>query len=128
MAQKKIIRTIFFLRKYDHVSEYFSKFQLQSVHEIFISQLFSQTIFQFLGKLPLKFLNLDYVRTSRSTRWNSLGCIALPLRKSKLVQNSVSYKIVKRYNFLMSNNLLPLNLNEFTDKQKKNSYVKLNCT
>ena len=30
LAQKKIIRTIFFLQKYDHVSEYFSKFKLQS--------------------------------------------------------------------------------------------------
>ena len=125
LAQKKIIRTIFFLRKYDHVSEYFSKFQLQSEHEIFISQLFSETIFQFLGKSPLKFLNLDYVKTRRSTRSNSLGCIPLPLRKSKLAQNSVSYKTVKCYNFLTSNNLLPLNLNEFTDKQKKDFYVKL---
>ena len=126
LAQKKIIRTIFVLRKYDNVSEYFSKFQLKSVHEIFISQLFSETIFQFLGKSPLKFLNLDYVKTRRSTRSNSLGCIPLPLRKSKLAQNSVSYKIVKCYNFLMSNKLLPLNLNEFTDKQKKDFYVKLN--
>ena len=125
LAQKKILRTIFFLRKYDHVSEYFSKFQLQSVHEIFISQLFSETIFQFLGKSPLKFLNLDYVKTRRSTRLNSLGCIPLPLRKPKLAQNSVLYKIVKCYNFLMSNNLLHLNLNEFADKQKKDFYVKL---
>ena len=124
LAQKKIIRTIFFLGKYDHVSEYFSKFQLQSAHEIFISHLFSETIFQFLGKSPLKFLNLDYLKTRRSTRSNSLGCIPLPLRKSKLLQNSVSYKIVKCYNFLMSNKLLPLNLNEFTDKQKKDFYVK----
>ena len=128
-AQKKIIRTIFCLRKYDHVSEYFSKFQLQSVHKIFISQLFSETIFQFLEKSPLKFLNLDYVKTRRSTRSNSLGYIPLPLRKSKLAQNSVSYKTVKSYIFLMSKNLLPLNPNEFTDKQKKDFYVKLKkCT
>ena len=129
LAQKKIIRTIFFLEKYDRVSKYFSKFQLQSVHEIFISQLLSETIFQLLGKSPLKFLNLDYVKTHRSTRSNSLGCIPLPLRKSKLPQNSVSYNIVKCYNFLMSINLLPFNLNEFTDKQKKDFYVKLKkCT
>ena len=65
----------------------FSKFQLQSVHEIFISQLFSETNFQYLGKSTLKFLNLDYVKTRRNTRSNSLGCIPLPLRKSKLAQN-----------------------------------------
>ena len=87
LAQKKIIRTIFLLRKYDHVLEYFSKFQLQSVHEFFISQLFSETIFQFLEKSPLKVLNLDYVKTRRSTRSNSLGCIPLPLRKFGFVQN-----------------------------------------
>ena len=88
-------------------------------------EFLSANCFQFLGKSPLKFLNLDYVKTRRSTRSNSLGCIPLLLRKSKLAQNSVSYKIVKCYNFLMSNNLLPLNLNEFTDKQKKNFHVKL---
>ena len=40
LIQKKIIRTIFFLRKYDHVSEFISKYRQQNLYEMFISQLF----------------------------------------------------------------------------------------
>ena len=55
----------------------------------------------------------------RPTRRGSLGCLSLPLRKTKLAQNSVSYKTLKCFNFLLSKDLLPLNLNEYSDKQKK---------
>ena len=61
----------------------------------------------------------------RLTRRGSLGCLSLPLRKTKLAQNSVSYKTLKCFNFLLSNDLLPLNLNEYSDKQKKDFFVKL---
>ena len=55
----------------------------------------------------------------RLTRRASLECLSLPLKKSKLAQNSLSFKTLKCFNFLMSNDLLPLNVNEHSDKQKK---------
>ena len=61
----------------------------------------------------------------RLTRRGSLVCFSLPLRKTKLAQNSVSYKTLKCFKFLLSNDLLPLNLKEYSDKQKKKIFVKL---
>ena len=123
LIQKKIIRAIFFLRKYDHVSEYFSKYRLQNVYEMFINQLCSEAMVQFLEVSPLNFLNLQSRKMGRLTHRGSLGSVSLPLRKTKLAQNSVSYKTLKCFKFLMSNNLLPLNLSEHSDKQKNDFFV-----
>ena len=78
-----------------------------------------------LRSVTLTFLNLQPRKMGRLTHRGSLGCLSLPLRKTKVAQNSVSYKTLKRFNFLMSNDLLPLNLNENSDKQKKDFFVKL---
>ena len=83
LTKKKVLRTIFFLRKYHHVSKYFPKYQLQNVHEMFISQLCSEAMFQFLEVSPLNFSNLQSRRMGRLTRRGSLGCLSLPLRKTK---------------------------------------------
>ena len=67
LIQKKIIRTNFFLRKYDHESEYFSKYRLQNVYEMFISQLCSEAMLQFIEMSPLIFLNLQSRKMGRLT-------------------------------------------------------------
>ena len=107
VIQQQIIRTNFFFPKYDHESEYFSKYQLQNVYEMFISQLCSEAIFQFLEVFSLNLLSLQSRKMGRLTRRGSLGCLSLPLMKTKLAQKSVSYKTLKCFNFLLSNDLVP---------------------
>ena len=118
MIQQQIIRTNFFLPKYDHESEYFSKYQLQNVYEMFISQLYSEAIFQFLEVFSSNLLSHQSRKMGRLTRRGSLGCLSLPLMKTKLAQKSVSYKTLKCFNFLLSNDLVPPNLNEYSESKK----------
>ena len=52
--------------------------------------------------------------------YKQISALSPPLRKTKLAQISVSYKTET---FWLSNDLLPLNLNEYSNKGKKDFFV-----
>ena len=59
ICQKRILRTIFFKRKYDHITIKFNDLGINTVHEIYVTQLYKETIFQYLKNSPLDFLNVS---------------------------------------------------------------------
>ena len=54
LFQKRILRTIFFKQKFEHITSKFKEFGLETVHEIYLNQLFKETIFQYLKRSPSK--------------------------------------------------------------------------
>ena len=52
LVQKRILRTIFFRRKFDQITEKFSEYNIDTVFELFLDTVFKEVIYQILGKSP----------------------------------------------------------------------------
>ena len=50
LFQKRILRSTFFKRKFEHITSKFIELGLETVHEINLSQLFKETFFQYLNR------------------------------------------------------------------------------
>ena len=57
LLQKRTLRTNFFRRKFDYITEKFSDYNNDAVFELFLDTVFKEIIYQRLGKLPLNFLD-----------------------------------------------------------------------
>ena len=57
--QKRILKTIFFIRKFDHITEKFSEYNIDTVFDLFLDTVFKEVIYQIHSKPPLKFLDFN---------------------------------------------------------------------
>ena len=89
LFQKRILRTIFFKRKFEHITSKFNELGLETVHEIYLNQFFKETIFQYLKRSPLDYLNINKFSYRRSTRSTSNGMIPFYRCKTKMMENSL---------------------------------------
>ena len=100
VAQKKLLRTIAFKRKFEYISHIFEEHNIETVHDMFLRQLVSETVLQFHGTSPLKFLEKHNVKAKRMTRFSSKGLVNSFFTKSCITEKSIEDKIVKCFNFL----------------------------
>ena len=119
ICQKRILRTIFFKRKYEQITAKYKDLGIDTVHENDLNQLFKETIFQYLKRSPLDFLNVSNYSNKRNTRSTSNGMIPFYRCRTKTMENFLSCKIVKCFNFLMSNKLLPDKIEMYSQEQLK---------
>ena len=117
ICQRRILHTIFFKRKYDHITTKFNDLGIDTVHETYVTQLFKEIIFQYLKYSPLDFLNVSNCSNKRNTRSTSKKMIPFSRCRTKAMKNSLSCKIVKCFNFLMSNKLLPHKIETYPQEQ-----------
>ena len=89
LVQKKILRTIFFKRKYEHITNVFIEYNIHTVFDIFFIQIFHETFRQLRNESPLKFLIRDKTSTMK-TRSKSKGLLILPALRTTKTKNSVS--------------------------------------
>ena len=89
LFQKRILRTIFFKRKFEHITSKFNELGLETVHEIYLNQFVKETIFQYLKRSPLDYLNINKFSYRRSTRSTSNGMIPFYRCKTKMMENSL---------------------------------------
>ena len=123
LFQYRILRTIFFKRKFEHITSKFNELGSETVHEIYSNQLFKETIFQYLKLSPLDYLKINKFSYRRSTRFTSNGMITFYRCKTKMMETyktSHAYKNVECFNFLMSNRLLPDNIGTYSDEKLSN--------
>ena len=66
-VQKRILRTIFFRRKFDQITEKFSEHKIDTVFELFLDTVFKEVIYQILGKSPIKFLDFNQLNNCTQT-------------------------------------------------------------
>ena len=99
IMQKRILRIIFFRRKFDHITEKFSEHNIDTVFELFLDTVFKEVIDQILGKLPLNFLDFNHLSNCRQTRARSLRMLRSKSVRSNSLLQSVSVKVLKFYIF-----------------------------
>ena len=94
-----MLRTIFSKQKFEHITSKFIEVGLEKVHEIYLNQMFKETIFQCQKSSPLDYLNINNFFLRRSTASTSNGMIPFFRCKTKMMENSLSYKTVKCFIF-----------------------------
>ena len=77
----------------------------------------SETVLQVHGTPPLKFLEKHNVKAKRMTRFSSKGLVNSFFTKSCITEKSIEGKIVKCFNFLQKNDLLPTDLKSYSSHQ-----------
>ena len=98
IMQKQILRTISFLREFDHITEKFSQHSIDTVFDLFLDTVFKEVIYQTLGKSPLKFLNFNQLNNWKQTRARILRMLRLKSVRSNCLLQPVSVKVLKFYN------------------------------
>ena len=46
LMQKRILRSIYFRRKFDHITEKFSEYNIDTIYELFLDTVFKEIIYQ----------------------------------------------------------------------------------
>ena len=99
LMQKRVLRTIFFMRKFDHSTEKFSENNIDIVSDLLLDTVSKEVIYQILGKSPLKFLDFNQLNNYRQTRARSLRMLRSKCVRSNCLLQSVSVKMLKFYKF-----------------------------
>ena len=114
LVQKKILSTLFFKRKYEHITNVFIECNIHNVFDLFLIQIFHETFRHLRNESPLKFLIRDKTSTMK-TRSKSKGLLILLALGTTKMKNSVSLIVINAYKFLIDNKLIPNNLNVMTE-------------
>ena len=123
LVQKKILRTILFKRKYEHITNVFIEYNIHTVFDLFFIQIFHETFRQLRNESPLKFLIRDKTSTMK-TRSKSKGLLILPALRTTKVKNFVALIVINAYNFLIDNKQIPNNLNVMIEVGFKSFFKK----
>ena len=124
VMQKRIIRTIFFKKKYEHIGNIFEKFKIKSVFDMFFNQLLNESILQHLNVSCIKLLQGNPAPT-RSTRRSEKGFYILIKLRSKIVEKSLANTIRRALNSLIQCNLIPDNLDSYSTTQLNRFFTKI---
>ena len=107
LMQKRIMRTIFFKKREESVSELFFKHKISTIHELYLEEFFKESIYQIYGWSTNKSLDFENQTLQRFTRSQCAGLLRPPFSRVTTGKNSIFTRITKCYNFLMKNDLLP---------------------
>ena len=124
LVQKKILRTIFFKRKYEHITNVFIEYMFTPFFDLFFIQIFHETFRQLRNDSPLKFSIRDKTSTMK-TRSKSKGLLILPALRTTKMKNYYSLIVINAYNFLIDNKLIPNNFNVMIEVGFKSFFKKL---
>ena len=117
VLQKRIVRTILCLKKFDSVTPILSAFGIDTVFDLYFDQLLKETFSQIRGLSPLSLLNFQELRNRRSTRAHKANILNLPGVRTTVMANSLELRITKFYNFLAQNSLIPDNIHLMSHAQ-----------
>ena len=122
--QKRIIRTIFFKRKYEHVGNIFEKFKIKFVFDMFFNQLLNESVLQHLNVSCRKLLQGNPVPTG-STRRSEKCFYTLIKARSKIMDKSLANTIRRALNILIQYNLIPDSLDSYSTTRLKSFVTKI---
>ena len=121
IMQKRLLRTIFFLKRSQSVTHLFDDHGIETVYDLYFHQLFKESIEQYIGvsEFPLKLykpaLDQGYI-----TRSKTKGLLKVPKFRSNVMSKSLGVKISKALNFFITLNLLPGDLDTYTEAKRLN--------
>ena len=103
--QKRILKTIFFKKRGDHVCYLFKRYNVLSVFDLYFDALVKEILDQIAKVSPLNFLDVDSNRPN--TRASIKSLIPLPKFKTHTQKKSLRFSIIKMFNYLAKESLLP---------------------
>ena len=106
LMQKRIMRTIFFKKREESVSELFIKHKVSTIYELYLEGNFKETIYQIYGWSTIKYLDFENQTLQRFTRSQCAGLLRPHFTRVTTGKDSLFNRITKCYNFLMKNDLL----------------------
>ena len=125
MAQRRILRAIFFKRKYDSLVNVLQKNNILSVFELYLVELIKELFKQFQNKSPTSFLPQLETNVSRSitTRYQKNHSLPLARGRTLIKRKCLQNALCKSYNWLGQFNLLPCDMHLMT-KSQIHTYIK----
>ena len=103
--QKRILKTIFFKKRGDHVCNLFKRYNVLSVFDLNFDALVKEILDQITKVSPLIFFDVDSNRPN--TRASIKSLIPLPKVKTQTQKKSLRFSIIKMFNYLAKESLLP---------------------
>ena len=104
--QKRIIRTIYFMRKCEPTRNLFQDLKIETVYDLYFRALLTELMNQLSGRSPLNLLNEPITGMQRVTRASERGELRQPKCRTKAMQKSLKSRMIKLYNFLLRHELL----------------------
>ena len=126
-AQRRIFRAMYFKKQSDSLLYIMEENQLQTVFELYINELLHELINEIRGNSPFNFLKSFFVPAKVNTRSKVKGLIPSVYTRTKLYQRSLKISILKLYNWLKENSLLPENIEKMSKASCSALIKKINC-
>ena len=114
-TQRRILRAIFFKKKFDSLHDLLRRNEILTVFELFVLENIKEFFRQLRTEAPKSFIVLDDVGTY-TTRWNMKKLMPSQYSRTVLKRRSLESLLRLTYNWLMETDLIP------TDFRKLSSY------
>ena len=85
----------------------FLKHKIETVFELYIEEIFKETLYQIYGFSTIRSLDLQNQAFLRTTRSQIAGIIRPHFSRTVTATNSLAGRVTKCYNFLMKNDQVP---------------------
>ena len=103
--QKRILRAIFFKRKFDSISEKLIEVQIETAFDLYLKILFKKLFCQIRKVSPLDLLNVERIDNRRHLRSKSRGILPSVPWHCRVMKFSLSRRLVLAYNHLIPENI-----------------------
>ena len=117
--QKRIVRAIFFKRKFDSISEELIEVQIETVFSLYLKRLFNELFCQITNVSPLHLLNIEKIDNRRHLRNKTRGILPSVQWHCRVMKFSLSRRLVLAYNYAKENHLIPENISAMDDSTFK---------
>ena len=120
MAQRRIMRAIFFKKKMDSITDVLREKGILTVYGLYLAELLKELFRQLRSEAPITYLPETLESNSTNTRGKTKGLLALIYSTTLTKKKSLANGLRKAYNWLTELELLPTNLKNMTRPQEDN--------
>ena len=114
--QKRILRAIFFKRRYESIKEIMDENKLLTVFDLYFFDMFKYLFMELRSDRKNGFLSQIYSQKSGPcTRSKTKGLIKVAKFSTTAKQRSLTVRIVQAFNYLKQNGLIPVNIHEMSE-------------
>ena len=119
-AQRRILRAIFFKKKFDSLRDLFRTNKILTVFELFILENIKELFRQLRLEAPKSFIVLDANDVRKyTTRWNMKKLIPAQYNRTVLKRRSLENFLRLTYNWLKEAELIPKDVRKLSSYQVK---------
>ena len=111
--QKRILRAIFFKRKFDSISEKLIEVQIETVFDLYLKFLFKELFCQIRKVSPLDLLNIEKIDNRSHLRSKSRGILPSVTWHCRVMKFSLSRSLVLAYNYAKENHIYAMDDSTF---------------